>query len=169
MTVIIAQNNKDNIIIASDSGLYRGYSKIHGGENHQKLSKNKQVNGITIASTGYKADSLNFDVFVETRKPESNSLLSMQRYFVDFRKWLSDQSLEFKGTNFFLCYKNKLYHYMEEAVYEILENEYQCDGAGSVEAYTAMYLGKTPKQAVKIASELNIYVSGEVIEFKIDK
>lgn len=169
MTVIIAQNNKDNIIIASDSGLYRGHSKTHGGESHQKLSKTQQINGMTIASTGYLSDFLNLIVFAETRKPESDSLISIQRYFVDFNKWLSDQKLEFKGTNFFLCYKNKLYHCMEGAVYEILEGEYQCDGAGHVEAYTAMHLGKTPKQAVKISSELNIYVSGEVIEFKIDK
>ena len=172
MTVLVAQNLKDKIILASDTGVFQGINKTHHA-NHKNLGKIRNINSIIFSGCGYLKDTINFELFCSLRKPESDSVLSIQRFFVDFNKWLIENNLlknnEKIDSNFFICYNKKLFHYLEECVYEIPENEFQTDGAGKFEAYMAMFLGKTPKEAIKATIEMNIWTSGEIQEIIIKK
>jgi len=172
MTVLIAQNTKNKIILAADSGLFQGDRKTHA-TNHKNWLKIRQINDITFSACGHLNDIINFELFCSSRKPESDSVLSMQRFFIEFIKWLKENGLLQEGevldSNFFICYNKKLFHYMDSSVYEILENEFQTDGAGKFEAYMAMYLGKTPTESIELKNKMNVWTSGDVQIVEIKK
>ena len=105
MTVLIAQNTKDKIILGADTGTFYGdYHKIHL-TNHKGRLKIMQVNDITYAGTGSVSEIINFGLFCQTRKPERNDQLGIQRFFIDFGKWLKEQNIQLNGkieNNYFL-------------------------------------------------------------------
>ncbi len=171
MTVLIAQNTKDKIILGADTGLFRGGdNKFHCG-NHQIQQKIASVNNIVFSSTGRQSEQINFALFAQTRKPERSDQLGIQRFFVDFGKWLKEQNIEKDGTicnHYFIVFEKKLFHY-NGAVQEILENDFATSGAGFNEAYMAMYLGKSVKEAIDLTVQMNVWTSGEAQIVEIDK
>ena len=98
MTVLVAQNTKDKIILGADTGCFYGVSgsKFHL-DNHKGRLKIMQVNDVVYAGTGLVSEIINFGLFCQTRKPERNDQLGIQRFFIDFSKWLKDQNIEFNG------------------------------------------------------------------------
>jgi hypothetical protein len=172
MTVLIAQNLKGKIILAADSGAFYGsYHKIDI-TNHKGIRKIMSINDITYSSTGAVSELTNFGLFCQTRKPESANPLGIQRFFVDFGKWLKDQGIKEisqVGNNYYLVFEKKLFSFNSGAVSEIFEDDYATDGAGFKEAYMAMYLGKTPKEAIDLTVKMNIWTSGEAQIVEITK
>lgn len=172
MTVLIAQNTKDKIILGADTGIFFGdYHKIHL-TNHKSRLKIMSVNDITYCGTGSVAEIINFGLFCQTRKPERSDQLGIQRFFIDFGKWLKDQNIEKNGivnNHYFIVFEKKLFHYQGGAVQEILENDFATDGAGFKEAYMAMYLGKSVKEAIDLTVQMNVWTSGEAQIVEIDK
>ena len=171
MTVLIAQNTKDKIILAADTGLFMGNSKLHFS-NHKMQKKILTVNDITFSSCGYYAEQINFVIFCLTRKPESANILGIQRFFIDFGKWLKEQSLSEKGdlrNHYFFVFDKKLFHSQDGGIQEILEDDYATDGAGYKESYMAMYLGKSPKEAIDLTVQMNVWTSGEAQIVEINK
>lgn len=172
MTVLIAQNTKDKIILGADTGTFYGdYHKIHV-TNHKGRMKIMFVNDITFAGTGAVSEIINFNLFCQIRKPERSDQLGIQRFFIDFGKWLKEQNIEPAGkvdNHYFLVFEKKLFHYKYGAVSEILENDYTTDGAGFKEAYMAMFLGKSVKEAIDLTIEMNIWASGEAQIVEIAK
>lgn len=174
MTVIVAQNTKDKIILAADTGSFYGSSghKRHL-ENHIGRLKICTANDITYASTGSVAEINNFRLFCSSKKPESSTELGMQRFFVDFGTFRKNMNLN-QGDNalvanyYFIVYEKKLFHFQAGGVAEIFEGDFATDGAGYRESYMAMHLGKSPKEAVDLTIEMNIWTSGktQVVEIK---
>lgn len=170
MTVLIAVNQKDKIILGADSCTFRGYNKIDLN-NHKGRSKIEQINDIIFCSTGRVAEINNFLLYCSTRKPESNSLISIQRFFNEFGTYLTEmvkKELQIEN-NYFLVYKEKLFCYNNGAVNEILIDDYATLGAGWLEAYTALYLGKTAREAIQVSIDLNVYAGGEPQVLEITK
>lgn len=163
MTVLIAQNTKDKIILGADDGAFYGnYHKVHL-TNHKSILKIRSENGITYAGTGSVAEIINFGLFCQTRKPERSDQLGIQRFFIDFAKWLKEQNIQIDAkvnNHYFLVFEKKLFHYQAGAVQEILENDFATDGAGFKEAYMAMYLGKSVEEAINLTVQMNIWTSG---------
>lgn len=173
MTVLIAKNTKDKIILGADTGCFYGYSgsKFHL-DNHKKHLKISQVNDIIYSGTGSVSEIINFGLFCQTRKPERNDQLGIQRFFVDFGKWLKEQNIEPDGkvnNNYFLVFDKKLFHFQDGAVSEILEDDFATDGAGYREAYMALYLGKSVEQAINLTIEMNVWASGKAQIVEIEK
>ena len=173
MTVLIAQNTKDKIILGADTGCFFGYSgsKFHL-DNHKKHLKISQVNDIIYSGTGSVSEIINFGLFCQTRKPERNDQLGIQRFFVDFGKWVKEQNIEPDGkvnNNYFLVFDKKLFHFQDGAVSEILEDDFATDGAGYREAYMALYLGKSVEQAINLTIEMNVWASGKAQIVEIEK
>jgi hypothetical protein len=171
MTVLIAQNTKDKIILGADTGLFMGNHKFHCS-NHQIQKKIVQVNDIVFSSAGSYSEQINFALFCQTRKPERNDQLGIQRFFIDFGKWLREQNIQVDGkvdNNYFLVFEKKLFHYRYNAVQEILEDDFATDGAGFKEAYMAMHLGKSVKEAIDLTVQMNIWTSGEAQIVEINK
>ena len=171
MTVLIAQNTKDKIILAADTGLFRFSSQIHCS-NHKMQYKILTVNDITFSSCGRYAEQINFGIFCLIRKPESANILGIQRFFIDFGKWLREQCLSERGdlqNNYFFVFDKKLFHFQDAGIQEILEDDYTTDGAGYKEAYMAMYLSKSPKEAIDLTVQMNVWTSGEAQIVQINK
>jgi ATP-dependent protease HslVU (ClpYQ) peptidase subunit len=172
MTVLIAQNTKDKIILGADTGIFYGhYHKVHLTDHKGRL-KIMSVNDIIYSGTGSVAEIINFGLFCQTRKPERSDQLGIQRFFIDFGKWLREQNIEANGkvvNNYFLVFEKKLFHYNSNAVQEILEDDFATDGAGLKEAYMAMYLGKSVKEAIDLTVKMNIWTSGEAQIIEINK
>jgi len=174
MTVLVAQNTKDKIILGADTGTFYGdYHKIHL-TNHKNRLKIMSVNDIIYSGTGSVSEIINFGLFCQTRKPERSDQLGIQRFFIDFGKWLKEQNIEKDGkvdNHYFLVFEKKLFHLRCGAVYEILEDDFATDGAGFKEAYMAMYLGKSVKEAIDLTIEMNIWASGQpqIVEIQKDK
>jgi len=164
MTVLIAQHTKEKIILGADAGSFYGdYHKVHL-TNHKGRLKIMSVNDIIYSGTGSVAEIINFGLFCQTRKPERNDQLGIQRFFVDFSKWLKEQNIEPNGkveNNYFLVFEKKLFHYRNGAVQEILEDDFATDGAGFKEAYMALHLGKSVKEAIDLTVQMNVWASGE--------
>ena len=56
---------------------------------------------------------INFALFCQTRKPERNDQLGIQRFFIDFGKWLKEQNIEVDGkvdNHYFLVFEKKLFN-----------------------------------------------------------
>jgi hypothetical protein len=172
MTVLIAQNTKDKIILGADTGTFCGdYHKVHL-TNHKGRLKIMSVNDITYSGTGSVAEIINFGLFCQTRKPERNDQLGIQRFFIDFGKWLKEQNIEIDAkvnNHYFLVFEKKLFHYRHNAIQEILEDDFATDGAGFKEAYMAMYLGKSVKEAIDLTIQMNVWASGEAQIVEIEK
>jgi len=131
-----------------------------------------QVNDIVFSSAGSYSEQINFALFCQTRKPERNDQLGIQRFFIDFGKWLKEQNIEINGqinNHYFLVFEKRLFHYQHNAVQEILEDDFATDGAGFREAYMAMHLGKSVKEAIDLTVEMNVWTSGEAQIVEINK
>lgn len=173
MTVLIAQNTKDKIILGADTGCFYGDSgaKFHI-DNHKNRLKIMQINDIVYAGTGSVSEIINFGLFCQTRKPERSDQLGIQRFFIDFGKWLREQNIEPNGkvnNHYFLVFETKLFHFKGGAVAEILEDDFATDGAGYREAYMAMYLGKSVGEAINLTIEMNVWASGKAQVVEIEK
>ncbi len=171
MTVLIAQNTKDKIILGADAGIFMGNHKFHCS-NHRIQQKIASVNDIVFSSAGSYSEQINFALFCQTRKPERNDQLGIQRFFIDFGKWLKEQNIEVDGkvdNHYFLVFEKKLFHYRNNAVQEILEDDFATDGAGFREAYMAMHLGKSVKEAIDLTVQMNVWTSGEAQVVEINK
>lgn len=172
MTVLIAKHEKDQIILGADTGTFYGnYHKTHLTD-HLGRKKIETVNDMTFSSTGTVAEVLNFSLFCQTRKPESADPLSIQRFFVNFGKYLRDEGIKTEAkvdNNYFLVFKDKLFSYAWGATSEIVEGDYATAGAGFKESYMALFLGKTVKQAIELTVKMNIWTSGEAQVVKIAK
>jgi ATP-dependent protease HslVU (ClpYQ) peptidase subunit len=164
MTVLIAQHTKEKIILGADSGgFYNSGFKINLN-NQCRLKKINVVNGITYSAAGSASELINFGLFCQIRKPERNDQLGMQKFFVDFNKWLKDQNIttnQVIENSYFIVFENKLFQYNSGAIDEILEDDFATSGAGFREAYMAMHLGKTVQEAIDLTIEMNMWASGE--------
>lgn len=173
MTILIAQNTKDKIILGADTGCFYGNSgaKFHI-DNHKNRLKIMQINDIVYAGTGSVSEIINFGLFCRTKKPERSDQLGIQRFFIDFGKWLKEQNIEPNGkvkNHYFVVFEKRLFHFEECAVSEILEDDFATDGAGYREAYMAMYLGKSVEEAINLTIELNVWASGKAQIVEIEK
>ena len=173
MTILIAQNTKDKIILGADTGGFYGNSgaKFHI-DNHKGQFKIMQVNDIVYTGTGSVSEIINFGLFCRTKKPERSDQLGIQRFFIDFGKWLKEQNIEPNGTvknHYFLVFEKKLFHFQSGAVGEILEDDFATDGNGYREAYMAMYLGKSVEEAINLTIEINNWTSGKAQIVEIEK
>lgn len=172
MTVLVVKNYKNRIELCADSGVFYGYS----GSKEENSTKIFQVNNITFMSTGYVSEKNFLELFCSTRKPESNKVLDILRFFSDFRKWMISEfnccfeKDEIIKNNYFFYFDGIIYRITSNlTIKEIKEGEFDSDGAGYREARTALYLGHSPKEAVRICIKLNCWTAGKVQEKTIYK
>lgn len=160
MTVLALKHYEDRIEIATDSGIFYGdYEK----ENNCIKILHPQ-DDIHFASCGPMSEGNLFELYSMTRKPEINNRHGILKYFGDFLQWKKKLTDNFKheGDYFFIFGQKPYQIWRGLNIEDIEEGEFRTLGAGMQEAKCAMYLGKSPKEAVELCLELNCYVSGSV-------
>lgn len=165
MTVLVAFKTKDKIILGADT------KSFSGDWFKQDCRKIFHENGMIVASTGCISTMQLFQLYCNSRKPESNSILGITRFFVEFEVYCKDilKKTDFKNENScFMIYDKKLFKFCV-AVSEIQENEFVTLGIGRQEAYMSMFIEKDVKKAIERTIEMNAWTGGapEIVEVEL--
>ena len=184
MSIITAKiyRDKKKVIFASDSlALY--------GEQKTKSKKLFEIykNFFYIGTTGsvtdknflcYYIKNL-FDLDLYNNNKYCNDELFLHKLFIEASKKVIDDKLVINDKpnilNFnMLVYFNKklyqIYTYIEKEFsieINLLNKDYMAVGRGEEYVLCAMYLGKSPEEAIKIANEFSYYIDNDIkkIEF----
>ena len=163
MSVVAAKIYNNKIYMAADSILVYGSSKSTNGN----FAKINYINDMIVGGCGYAEEISLLWHYMRTHKPESATEKDILDYFVEFSKWKKDYSGNGSITNtYLLAYQGHLFEVEHMFVYEI--KDYVAIGAGMDFANAALYLGHSPKKAVKVACELSCYVAEPVIQYEMD-
>lgn len=152
---------KDNIQIAADSIIIDGSSE----KTNSTFSKLVKVNNMIIGSTGSAEEASLMTHYADTHKPITASEKDMLTFMIEFSKWKSDVGVGSDINNsYIIVYDGKAFYIGGMLVFEV--DNYEAIGAGMDFANAAMYLGHTPKEAVKVACELSCWVAEPIVEFE---
>ena len=158
MSVITGKVYNDKIVIAADS-------IVLSRDLTRSCIKIANINNMIIGATGTLREAALMFNFMETHRPANatqKDVLSFLIEFIDWkRKLINNANLE---CHYLLAYDGHLFLIMENYVEEI--NDYYAIGAGRDYAMAALYLGHSPREAVKTACDLCCYVAEPIIEFE---
>ena len=140
--------NSDTIDLCSDSfigGMYQ-QSKI-------EFVKSFQANEMTIGGAGNAQELSLLKIFCQNHTPTAASEDGIVNFFVEFTEWVKKKDNNFKLENVYIfIYQMKVFYVTGLYVREIAD--YWAIGAGTYHAQSALYLGHSAKEAVKVACEL---------------
>ena len=164
MSVVAARVYKDKIIIAADSIIVRGWSK----RTDHDIVKINEINGMIVGGTGYAQELSLMWQYMATHKPASATEKDVLSFIVEFSQW--KRNLIGNGSvdnTYLMAYDGHLFQIEEMLVYEV--GEHSAVGAGQDFANAALYLGNSPRDAVKVACELSCFVAEPIIEYAMQK
>lgn len=164
MSVVAAKVYTDRIDIAADSILVRGWStQIANG-----FSKLNKINGMIIGGSGSAQELSLMWHYMETHKPAAPTEKDMLAFVIEFSKWKRDLTGDGSMENLYImAYDGHLFQVERMFVVEV--TDYCAVGAGEDYARTALYLGHTPKEAVRAACELCCFVAEPIVELSMTK
>jgi ATP-dependent protease HslVU (ClpYQ) peptidase subunit len=162
MSVVAAKKYPDKLVFAADSIRVSGYltetSRVIGKEQGKLF----EVNDMIIGSVGYVMELSFMQLFARNHKPAAATVEGVLDFIVEFYGWAKKKDDSF-------CRRNSYLIGIEEQIFRVCDsylvetiNEFSAIGAGEHFALTAMYLEKSPQEAVEIANELCVYCSAPV-------
>lgn len=163
MSVIAAKVYDKEVIMAADSILVKGSSKRNS--NFTKILK---LNDMIMGSTGFAEEISFMWHYMETHKPASATEKDILDFFAEFSQWKANKG----GRNgientYLMIFDGHLFEIEYMLVYEI--KDYSAVGAGEDFANAALYLGHSPREAVKVACDLSCYVCEPIIEYSMKR
>ncbi|MEG1044799.1 MAG: hypothetical protein RSF81_08530 [Oscillospiraceae bacterium] len=162
MSVVCAKVYKDKIKMAADSIVVRGYSKDTKGD----FVKLQKINEMIIGSSGNCDECSIMWQYMKTHKPAKSDERAVLDFIIEFSRWKRDLTGDNSLINaYILAFDGKLFFIQGMFVNEI--KDYCAIGAGEDFANAALYLGHTPREAVKVACELSCYVAEPIVEEEI--
>ena len=167
MSVVACKIYKDKIEMASDSIAVKGWAtKINKAEN--KIVKMMKYNNMIIGGCGDCDEISLLFHYMKTHTIEKMDEKSVLDFIIEFRRWKSNLC----GNNGFnnpyiIAYKGKAFGIEKMLVFPI--DDYYAIGAGEDFASGALYMGASPKEAVKAACELCAFVSEPIITESIKR
>lgn len=163
MSVVAAKVLEDKVVMAADSILVKGCSK-----RNSNFAKIAGINGMIVGGVGYAQEISLMWHYMQTHKPASPTEKDVLSFIVEFSQWkqgaVGNSQVE---NSYLLIYQGHLFEIEYMFVHEI--SDYIAIGAGEQFANAALYLGHTPREAVKVACDLSCYVSEPIIEYSMRK
>jgi ATP-dependent protease HslVU (ClpYQ) peptidase subunit len=160
MSVVVARHYPDRLIFAADSIRTAGLLKITSRVTGQEQGKLFEVNGLIIGSVGYVMELSFMQMFARNHKPVDATVEAVLDFMVEFYAWAKSKDDGFsKHNDYLIGMHDRIFRVVDSYLVEKI-NEFSAIGAGEHFALTAMYLDKTPEEAVEIANELCVYCSG---------
>ncbi|MEZ4703154.1 MAG: hypothetical protein R2834_22695 [Rhodothermales bacterium] len=145
--------------IASDSISVRGFTQTKS--DNSKFSKLFEENGLVIGGVGSAKEIALMQLYCRTHKPSAADESAFLEFISEFVSWKKDKTNENGIDNVYLMgFNGKVFHIEGWLIEEI--TTYEAIGAGMSFALAALFLGKTPKEAVEVAIELSIYCEGPI-------
>ena len=159
MSVVAAKVYRDKIVMCADSIICKGFSKNTKGD----FSKMQSINGMIVGSVGTAEEASVMWHYMRTHKPDVADEKSVLDFIIEFSKWKRDLCNDGSLKNtYILAYDGKLFEVERMFVTEV--KDYAAIGAGEDYANAALYLGHSPREAVKVACDLCCYVAEPIIE-----
>jgi len=159
MSVVAAKVYEDKIVIAADSIMVHGWSK----QTNQDFVKLESINNMIIGGVGYAQESSLMWHYMQSHRPSEPTTKAVLEFIIEFSSWKNLKINSPTIDNVYLMgYKGKLFFIQKMFVYEV--SSYQAIGAGEDFASAALYLGHSPKEAVKVACDLCCMVAEPIIE-----
>lgn len=159
MSVVVCKVNKDKIEMAADSIALLGYTKIPVQNNMPKIMK---YNDMIIGGCGYADEISLFFHYMKTHTIEEMTEKGVLDFIIEFKRWRSDLTKEDNLENsYIIAYKGKAFGIHNMLVFPI--DNYYAIGAGRNYAHGALYMGATPREAVKASCELCAHVCEPII------
>lgn len=167
MSVIVGKVYEDKIVMAADSQVTESY---HTKSTSQDFTKLKEINNMIIGTSGACSEASLLYYFMETHMPASEKEKDIHSFFIEFidykNRFFKENDLN--KNCYLLVFKGHLFaiHY-DCFVKEI--KDFTAIGCGRDFALAALHLGHSPKEAVKVACELDCYVAEPIIEYVVNK
>jgi ATP-dependent protease HslVU (ClpYQ) peptidase subunit len=171
MSVVAARKYPDKLVFASDSIRVSGYLKETSRITGDEQGKLFEVNDLVIGSVGLIMELSFMQIFARNHRPAHPTVESVLDFIVEFYAWAKAKDDTFKRRNeYLIAVEGEIFRIVDSYLVEKI-NEFSAIGAGEHFALTAMYLDKSPQEAIAIANELCIYCSEPVQvitkEFKV--
>lgn len=164
MSVVAARVYKDKIVMAADSIIVRGWSK----RTDHDIVKINEINGMIVGSTGYAQELSLMWQYMTTHKPATATEKDVLTFVVEFSRWKRELIGSGSVDNTYLmAYDGHLFQIEDMLVYEV--SEWSAVGAGEDFANAVLYMGNSPRDAVKVACELSCLVSEPIIEYSMQR
>lgn len=161
MTVIAAKRTKNGFTIASDSISISGEWAFQTKGNNSTFSKLFNENGAIVGCTGAIEEAALFQLFLKQRKLLEASMGAVLELMSDFADWKYKKTDDRTIANAYLIgLKGKVFLVIRWQIVEI--KTFYAIGAGNAIAMTAMHLGHSAKEAVRVAIELSLFCEGPV-------
>ena len=162
MSVVAVKIYKDKITIAADSIMCSGYTNINYAK---KFSKLVEINDMIMGTVGTANEGSLMWLYMNTHKPNGATEKYILEFVAEFSSWKTKYNDNNQINNsYILIYQNKVFSISGLFVTEI--ESYLAIGAGKDYALAALYLGHSPKEAVKVACDLCCYVAEPIIEIE---
>lgn len=160
MSVVVCKVYKDKIEMASDSIAIRGWSKVNNAQN--KIVKLMKHNNMIIGGCGSSEEISLLFHYMKTHTIEDVTEKGILDFIIEFKRWKNDLTGDNSLHNpYIIAYKGKCFGIENMLVFPI--EDYFAIGAGEDYANGALYMGASPKEAVKAACELCAMVCKPVI------
>ena len=163
MSVVAAKVYEKEVVMAADSILVKGWSK-----RNSNFAKIAEINDMIIGGCGSAQEISLMWHYMQTHKPASASEKDVLTFIIEFSQWKNSMGAGSDIDNeYLLIYKWHLFEIQNMLVHEVFD--YTAIGAGEDFANAALYLGHSPREAVKVACDLSCYVCEPIIEYKMTK
>jgi ATP-dependent protease HslVU (ClpYQ) peptidase subunit len=145
--------------IASDSISVRGITQTKG--DNTKFAKLFEENDLVVGGVGLSKEIALLQIFSKTHKPYEASESAILDFISEFSSWKKEKTGEAGIENQYLIgFEGSVFYIAGWLVRDV--KTYEAIGAGMDYALTALYLGKSCKEAVEVAIELSIFCEGPV-------
>lgn len=163
MSVVAAKVYDKEVVMAADSIIVKGWSK-----RNSNFAKIAEINDMILGGCGSAQEISLMWHYMQTHKPASATDKDVLTFIIEFSRWKSSMGAGSDIENEYLfVYQGHLFAIQDMLVHEIFD--YSAIGAGEDFATSALYLGHTPREAVKVACDLSCYVCEPIIEYKMPK
>jgi ATP-dependent protease HslVU (ClpYQ) peptidase subunit len=163
MSVVAARKYADKLTFASDSIAVSGFmlketQRVTGTERGKLF----EVNNMIIGGVGSVMEISFMQIFARNHSPAAPTIEAVLDFMIEFYGWAKGKDSDFSRRNdYLLGIDSEIFRVCDSYLVQKI-NEFSAIGAGEHFALTAMYLDKTPEEAVKIANELCIWCSEPV-------
>lgn len=166
MSVIAARKGNGRIEVACDSQTTRGDWMKEMRDTGKIVQVNKRF---AVGAVGYSEAGAMFRRYAKSHRPERNDEDAIADYMLDFYEWGDGKTSDVKRLN----EESEYMLVLEDEIWTVhgflvsRKREYAAIGSGMGEALAAMMLGKSAKEAVWVACQINLYCHEPVVTFSV--
>ena len=167
MSVVAVKVTDKYIDIASDSGMWQGWTQEKGDRTN--LTKLNKVKDMIIGWAGSAADGTMLNLFAKTHTPMDATEDALVEFMAEFFEWKYKKTAKW-GINLdtILIFKNKAF-FIEDTMLVSEIHSYNAIGAGMDFALASLYNKSTVDKAVETACHLSAYCELPLIKYRIKK